>query len=348
MNSKLLATVACLTMITATAVQAQSVANIYKGKTLSLVTGGSTGGAHDAYARLLARHLGKHIPGNPNIIVQNKPGAGGVVAINWLANKAKNDGLTIGATYPGAVIEPLLEKGKKKTQYDPRKLPWIGNIDSLQTICFSWHTSPVKTLAQAKQQQVIVGASSPQSGSGILPKVMNQLIGTKFKVVYGYRSSRMRLALESGEISAICGYAYSTIMASTPDWITKKKINILAQDGMKNIPALKNIPRLSEFAGNAADKKVFRMLVLRSSMGRPFIAPPGTPKPVVAALRDAFAKTMKDPGYLKDAKLAKQSVNFMDHKGMMALINEAYAMPKDIIKKVSQLTHPPRKKKKKK
>jgi tripartite-type tricarboxylate transporter receptor subunit TctC len=322
----------------ATAAHAQGVADFYGKNKLTIIVGSGVGGAHDAYARLLARHFGNFIPGHPSIIVQNMVGAGGVVAANHIANVAPRDGSVIAALFPGNIVEPLLQK-TKGANYDPRQMTWIGNIDSLQLVCFTWHTSPVKTIEQAREREVVMGGQSAGSGTGVLPFLMNKMLGTKFKIVTGYSSGPLRLALERGEIQGICGLAYSTVLASSPNWILEHKLNFLAQTGLKPSPALPDTPLVSKLASNAEDSAIFRLLDIRDALGRPYVAPPGIPAERAAALREAFAKTMRDPAYLEDAKKAHQEVDFADYKQMQAIIAEAYAMPKEIIRAVSDLTH---------
>ena len=302
------------------------------------MVGGDPGGAHDAYARLLQRHIARHIPGNPVVIVQNMTGAGGVVAANWIANVAPRDGSAIAALFPGNVVEPLLQK-KPGANYDPRNLTWIGNIASLQLACFTWFDNPVRTVDQAKQTEVVMGGQNAGSGSGVLPFLMNQMLGTKFKIITGYQTGDLRLALERGEIQGICGLAYSTVLVSTPRWILEKKLNFIAQTGLKRSRDLPDTPIVSELAKNPEDAAVFRLLDIRDALGRPYVGPPGLPADRTAALRKAFAETMSDPAYLAEAKQSYQDIDFADHSDMETIIAEAYKMPKPVIDRVSDLTH---------
>ena len=326
---------------TLSSAQAQTVEEFYRRSGLTIIVGTDAGGAHDAYARVLARHIGRHIPGNPNVIVQNMGGAGGVVAANHLSNVAAKDGTIIGAIFPGSVIEPLLQEGNQ-AKYDPRQINWIGNIASLQLTCVTWHTSPVKTVDQARAREVVMGGESPAAGTGILPNVMNQLLGTKFKLITGYATSALRLALERGEVEGICGFAYATIVATAPAWIDGKRLNFLAQSGLERAPDLPDVPLIRDFAGNAEDAAVFRLLDIRSALGRPYLAPPGVPADRLSALREAFARTMKDPDYLAETAKAKQDVDFLEAKGMLAVVQEAYAMSPQVVERVKGLIRPPK------
>jgi tripartite-type tricarboxylate transporter receptor subunit TctC len=337
---KTLTLVAVVAALLAGSAEAQSVAEFYKGKTLNLIVGGDVGGAHDLYARVFAKHYGRHLPGSPVIVVQNMQGASGVVAANHMANVAPKDGSVIAAIYPANVVQPLFESGDQ-IKYDPRKLGWIGNIDSLALTCFTGPKSPVKTVEQAKAREVVVGSNSPLSSSSFLPAVMNKLIGTKFKVITGYTSGDMILNVDRGEIDGICGWAWSTIASSAPKWIEEKSVTFLAQSGVAKIPQIPDVPMVSDFATNPLDKQTFQLLDMRTALGRPYFAPPEVPADRLAALRDAFDKTMKDPAYLAETKQAKQDVNYIDYKGMEKLVADAYAMPEAVIKRVIELSKPP-------
>jgi tripartite-type tricarboxylate transporter receptor subunit TctC len=332
-----IAAVAVGAVIFAGVAQAQATDPFYAGNTVSIIVGSDAGGGHDLFARTLAKYFGRHIPGNPNIVVQNMAGANGLIAANHLANVAAKDGSVIGAISPGNILEPLLQSGQA-ARFDPRKMQWIGNIASIQLVCATWMTSAVKTVDDARQRQAVVGGGSSVSSSAILPTVMNELLGTKFKIVTGYRSGNVRIALERGEIDGICGWGYSTLLATAPDWIINHKLNFLAQSGLKRMKELPDTPLVSEFAQGEVDKAIFRLLTYRELLGRPYVAPPETPKHRVDILRKAFAEAMKDPDYLAEAKQAHQDVDFTDYRGMESVIADAYAMPQEIVRRVAALT----------
>jgi tripartite-type tricarboxylate transporter receptor subunit TctC len=315
----------------------QSAADFYKGRSVTILVGSGAGGGYDTYSRVLARYWGAHIPGHPTIVVQDMSGANGLIAANYVANVAAKDGSVIGAISPGNIVEPLLQTGQA-ARFDPRKLNWIGNIASIQLACATWVSSPVKTVADAKERTAIVAAGSPVSSSAILPKVMNELLGTKFKVITGYQPGDVKVAVERGEVDGICGWAYATLQASDPDWLINHKLNFLAQSGLKRMPQLPDVPLVSELAAGANDQAIFRLLTYRELLGRPYFAPPGVPSDRVETLRKAFADTMRDPAYLAAAKAANQDVDFTDPDGMQRVIADAYAMPADVVKRVSQLT----------
>jgi tripartite-type tricarboxylate transporter receptor subunit TctC len=331
---------ASIAVLAATSVHAQSANNFYKDNKLTLIIAGDVGGGFDVYSRLLVRHLAGHIPGNPNIIVQNMPGASGVIGANHLANVAPKDGTVIAAIYPGNVMDPIMTPDPKKFQYDPRKLSWIGNISSLQQTCFTWNTSPIKTVADARTREVPVGANGPTSSSSIFANVMNALLGTRFKVITGYSNGDLKLGVERGELEGICGWGYDTLMASSAQWVKDKKLNFLAQSGLDKVPELPDVPMADDLTDDKVSKAIFRTLSLRTALGRPYVAPAGVPEERLAVLRQAFADTMHDPVYLAEAEKANQAVNFVDFKGMMVAIDDAYGMPPEVIDKVSELSSP--------
>lgn len=322
--------------------RAQTSESFYAVNPLTIVVGSDAGGGHDLFARTLAKYIGRHLVGRPAIVVHNMPGADGLVAANYIANVAPKDGSVIAALSPGNLIEPLLQPDQA-AKFDPRSMNWIGNIASIQLVCSTWISNPVKSVEDARKTQVVVGGGSSVSSSAVLPNVMNQLLGTKFKIITGYQAGNVRLALERGEIGGICGWGYSTLQATAPEWLTSGKLNFLAQSGLKRMAQLPGVPLISEFASSAEDQAIFRLLAYREVLGRPYAAPPGTPPERVAALRAAFAETMSDPEYLRDAALAHQDVDFTDHAGMEAVIADAYAMKPSVVRRVMELTRAPTK-----
>jgi tripartite-type tricarboxylate transporter receptor subunit TctC len=338
-NARLAAFVAAAAVaIPAAGSQAQSAKDFYKDNKLTMIIAGDVGGGFDVYTRLLVRYYANHIPGNPNIVVQNMPGASGVVGANHIANVAPKDGTVIASIYPGNVMDPILAPDAKKFQYDPRQLSWIGNISSLNQTCFTWYTSPIKTIDDARKREVPMGSNGPTSSSSIFANVMNTLLGTKFKVITGYSTGGMKLGVERGEIEGICGWGYDTLMASSPQWVTEKKLNFLAQSGLEKIPEMPDVPMVSEFTGDAVSKNIFKTLDLRTALGRPYVAPGGVPPERLAILRQAFDETMKDPAYKAEMEKAGLAMSPIDNVGMLKAINEAYGIPKDVLQRVAELT----------
>jgi tripartite-type tricarboxylate transporter receptor subunit TctC len=315
---------------------AQSIEEFYKANPITVFVASDVGGAYDVYTRTVARYWSMHIPGQPNLIVKFMPGAGGLIAVNHLANVAPRDGSAIGAIRAANPVEPILNPGKQ-VQFDPRELNWIGNVSSQHGTCFTWHTSAVKSLEQVKTRELAVAATSLVANVGTLPKILNSLIGTRFKVVAGYTTSGMRLALERGEVEGICGLSFATLMAAQGDWIRTNKLNFLAQTGLEKNPALPDVPLVSEYAKDAADRLIFHLLDYREVLGRPYVAPPGVPSARLSALRLAFDETMQDPAFLAEATKLGMTVEPTDYKGMEKIIADAYAIPKEIVTKTFEL-----------
>jgi len=308
---------------------AQSVADFYKRTPITLNVASGAGGGFDAYARVLAVHYGDHIPGHPSIIVKNMPGATGLVAMNYLYNSAPRDGSTLVASFNTVVLSPLY--GDPNAKFDSRQMGWIGNIGKQTGTCLTWYTAPVKTIEEARTQEVLMGATGEGSTPTTYPKLLNAMIGTKFKVITGYTTPGMRLAVENGEVQGICGVAWETHMASVPNWILDKKVNFLLQLGLSESPHLPGVPMAIDLIKDPKDRQVFELLGIPQEFGRPIVAPPGVPADRLAALQTAFEETMKDPAYLADAERAKQPIDPLSAKEIEALIARAYAAPADIV-----------------
>jgi tripartite-type tricarboxylate transporter receptor subunit TctC len=315
------------------AASAQSAADFYKRTEVSLYVGSGSGGGFDAYARTLARHYGRHIPGNPNIVVKNMPGASGLKAMNYLYSVAPRDGSALLASFNTVVLDPLY--GKKGANFDPRELSWIGSIGKQTGTCITWHTVPVKTIEDAQKREVLVGATGADATPNIFPRLLNSMIGTKFKIIEGYSTSELRLAVERGEIEGICGIAWETHMASTPNWIIDHKVNFLLQLGLEKSAHLPGVPLAIDMIKNPDDRTVWELLVIPEEFGRPFVAPPKVPAAEIAALRTAFTETLKDPAYVADAKKTKQFIDPLSAEQIETLVKRAYAAPKEIVKRAS-------------
>ena len=310
-------------------------AQVYAGKQIRMVIASGAGGGYDAYGRMLARHMGKYIPGNPTFINQNMPGAAGVTATNWLYTVAPKDGTAILATYNALMAEPLY--GNPAARFDPLKLESIGSISKQQNICATWHTSPIKTIEQTKTREVTVASTGATGNSATLPKILNTVLGTKFKLILGYSTTEQRLAVERGEVDGICGLSYSTLKASNPDWIVNKRINVLLQTGAKAQAGLEKVPLLMDLVANPEDKKVIELLSFPEEIGRPFVMPPGTPKEMVSIIRRAFDATLKDPALLAEAEKTMLEVDPVTGEDMERLLIRAYATPKALVQRAIEL-----------
>jgi tripartite-type tricarboxylate transporter receptor subunit TctC len=308
---------------------------LYAGKQIRMVIASGAGGGYDAYARILALHLSRHIPGNPSIIDQNMPSAAGMQATNWAYSAAPKDGSVILATYNSLLAEPLY--ANPAARYDPLKFEAVGSISRQQNICATWHTSPIKTLDQAKTREVIVTATGAASDSAIMPKILNTVLGTRFKVVMGYSTTEQRLAVERGEAEGVCGLSWSTLKASNPDWVRRDRINVLVQTGKTPQPDLRDVPVLIDLVASPEDKRVIELLSFPQELGRPFLMPPDTPKVLVSTIRRAFDETLRDPLFLADAEKALLEVNPVTGEAMEQALKQAYATPKELIQRAGEL-----------
>jgi tripartite-type tricarboxylate transporter receptor subunit TctC len=286
--------------------QADPVADFYHGKTLSLIIGTSSGNDYDFRGRLLARHMARHIPGEPTIVPQNMPGAGGIKAANYLASIAPHDGTTLHMIMSNMMSSEAI--GAQGAQFDTRKFFWVGNTSSTPNVTVSWYKSGVTSIEQVKTRQLIVGAPGGTVGV-IYATAMNGLLGTKFKIVTGYPGgNEVNLALERGEIDGRASNSWASWKTTHPDWVKDQKIIVLVQVGLKRAPDLPDVPLLSELAGNDMDRQVLTFLSADTAIARALVTTPDTPPERVAALRRAFDETMRDPAFLAEADQATLDV----------------------------------------
>jgi tripartite-type tricarboxylate transporter receptor subunit TctC len=321
---------ALLTVLLASAVAAQTAPPIYAGKQIRMVISSGAGGGIDLYARVLAAHIVDHISGHPMVVDENMPGAIGMVATNWTFNSAPRDGTVILAGSNALLAAPLF--GDATAKYDAHKFASIGSIGTMHNVCATWYKSPIKTLDQAKSQTVTVAAAGEGSHSATLPLILNDMLGTKFKIVFGYSTGEMRLALERGEADGICGLAWSTLKASNPEWIQDHRLNVLVQTGDDVQPELPNIPLLKNLISKPQDKEILSLVDFPQKIGRPFLMPPGTPQANVDVIRAAFDETMRDPAFLADSVKAGLEVDPVSGKEMGQILQNAYGSPPALIK----------------
>src|SRR5260370_29476811 len=272
---------------------AQSPADFYKGKTIDLYIGYSAGGGYDVYARALARYMTRFIPGNPALVPKNMPGAGSLVLANWLYNVAAKDGTAFGIIRRGTGFDPLL--GSTKAQFDAAKFNWIGSMNDEVSVCVAWHTTGITKLEQVKQNELTVGGTGPAADTDQFPKVLNDTIGTKFKIVTGYPGGNdVDLAMERGEVMGRCGWSWSSVIETDQKWIYENKISVLVQLSLRKHPDLPSVPLVMDFARSNEEKQIFKLVFARQPMGRPFLAPPEILSDRTATLRKAFMDTMQD------------------------------------------------------
>lgn len=310
--------------------------DFYRGKQITILVGFSAGGTYDATARLFARHLGQHLAGNPTVIVQNMPGAGSMVATMNLFHTAPKDGTTLGVIGGGTVIEPLL--GNPQAKYDARQFAWIGGRSRDDFLCVVWHTVPVNSIADATTRQVVVGATGPGSRTQTYPQALNDLAGTKFKIVSGYPGgNEITLALQKGEVEGYCGWAVGSIRQRAPQWLTDGTLKVLVQFTAGK-PDLPNAPVATDLAKTKEGREAIQILSADSVLAWPLMAPPGLPADRVRELRTAFDAMMADPALLADAKKANLDVDRVSGAEMQALIDRLYAAPApvlDLVRKIN-------------
>lgn len=310
-------------LVGAAAGRAEGVADFYAGKQLNLYIGYSPGGGYDTYARLLARHIGKHIPGNPTVVPQNMPGAGSLTLANYLYNIAPKDGTAFGTFGRGLAMDKLL--GGTGIRFDSRHFSWLGSLNNEVSICVSWHTSPIKRVEDMRTHEFIVGGTGSGSDTAIFPLVLRNLLGLDIKLISGYPGGTdVLLAMERGEVDGRCGWSWSTVMATRPDWVEEHKINILLQLALDKHPDLPNVPLVTDLARTDDERQAMELIFARQVMGRPYTAPPGVPAERLEALRRAFDATTRDPEFLADAAKLDLEVNPVTGEQVAALITRIY------------------------
>jgi tripartite-type tricarboxylate transporter receptor subunit TctC len=311
---------------------AQAPEQFYAGKTIDLVIGYPPAGSNDTYARLLARHLGRHVPGNPNVVPKNMPGAGSFQALGNIYNVAPKDGSVIGI---GAPTAPLDEKlGTQGVRFKTAEFNWIGRIDSLINIVFMWKTSPVKTVADAQRIESTLSGTGAGSTVSVYPTVMNNVLKTKFKLIMGYRgSNEAQLAVERGEVEGH-STSWTAVKVAHPDWLPSKSITILVQFGLNRHPELPDVPTVVELARNDEERAILRAVMNATEVGTAFFTTPGVPADRVAALRRAFDATMKDPEFLDEARRTKLTVNPITGEELQKLVVEVSNLSPDLLDKV--------------
>ncbi|MDB5571226.1 MAG: hypothetical protein JWN93_2409 [Hyphomicrobiales bacterium] len=313
--------------------QADSAADFYRGKEIKLIIGQPVGGGYDTYARMFARHLGRLMAGTPSVIVQNMPGAGGIVMTNSLVAQQPRDGTVIGAAAGSVSTAPLF--GAPGARYDARELGWIGSLNSEVGLVVSWKDSPVKKAEDLYARELIVGGSAATDGNVIFPRAMNDILGTKFKVIPGYGgTANVSLAIERGEIQGTGSWHYSSLMAAKPQWLEDGSLNVLIQLALKPHPKVKNAPTVIELAKNDEQRATLELVFAQQDMGRPVYAPPGIPMDRLEALRAAFDAFVRDPAVLREASDIKIEINNpMPGADMAKLVERLYAMPPEAIKR---------------
>jgi tripartite-type tricarboxylate transporter receptor subunit TctC len=310
----------------------EDVAAFFKGKTLRLIVGIGVGSGYDINARLLARHMVNHIPGQPTIVVQNQPGAGSLTMTNALYNTGPFDGTVMGASFNGMPTTPLLQPGGAR--FDPVKINWLGSTNRETQAMYVWNSAPAQVLDDARTTQIVMGGQAPGSTQYDYPMLANSVFGYKFKVVTGYESTpKIHLAMESGEVHGTIAN-WSTLKAINPGWIADKKIRILAQWTLTKNPELPDVPMFLDQAKTDPERAALKLMLARLEYGRPFFLPPNVPPARVDALRRAFDATMKDPAYLAEADKLKIEVEPLTGEQVAALVEQVSRTPADTVARV--------------
>ena len=317
--------------------RAQSPAEFYKGKTVEFYIGYSVGGGYDLYARTIARHIGKHIPGNPTVVPKNMEGAGSLRLANWLFRVGAKDGSVIGTIGRGTGFDPIL--GQQGAQFDGTKFTWLGSANNEVSVCVSWNaTSGIAKFEDLLNKEMTVGGTSSSADTDQFPRIMNGVLGTKMRIVSGYPGGNdVVLAMERGEVKGRCGWSWSSVMSTHRVWLDEKKMTVLAQLALQKHPDLPDVPLIIDLAKTDEQKQILKLIFARQVMGRPYLAPPGIPADRAAALRQAFMDTMTDKDFLADAEKAQLEITPVDGATIQKLVAEVYQTPPEVAKKAAEL-----------
>ena len=309
---------------------ADSVADFFRGKVVTLYVGYSVGGGYDLYARTLSRHMGRNIPGNPQFVVKNRPGAGSLVLANEIYNTHPKDGTAFGTVGRGIVMEPMF--GNKKARFDATKFTWLGSMNNEVSLCASWHTTDIKTVDDMFTKTFIVGGTGRGADTDAFPLVFNNVLGARMKLVTGYPGGNdINFAMERGEVHGRCAWSWSSVKTTRAKWLRDKKIHLLIQMSTAKHPELPNVPFVMDYAKTDRERKILSIIYARQVWGRPFIAPPGLPADRAAALQKAFMDTMADPVFLAEARKIKLDLAPVSGPEVLKLVADLAATPRELM-----------------
>jgi tripartite-type tricarboxylate transporter receptor subunit TctC len=326
-----IAAVAIAGCLTGAANAAESVADFYRGKQISLILSTGPGGGYELYARPLAQYMSRHIPGHPNIVVQNMEGGGGLRALNYLYNIAAKDGSVIGMVHDTVAFAPLY--GIAQAKFDATKVDWLGSLNAEGAVCIGWHTAAVKTLDDLLKKPFLAGSTGPGSDMSMYANALNHLAGAKIKIISGYKGANdIYLAMEKGEVDGRCGTAISGLRGNRPQWFAQKLVNFIVQTAVDPIddPALKDTPLIIDRAKDPDQRAAWKFLFAAQKMARPVLAPPGIPADRLAALRQAVAETARDPDFLAEMAASKSAVHYLSGEAVLEHIKDIYATPERV------------------
>jgi len=325
-------------LFSSTADAQDTVEAFYKGRQVNLFIGSTVGGGYDAYARLLARYLPNAIPGKPTIVPQNMPGAASNKLAYFINTVAPKDGTAIGAIFPGAILDPLIGN-KVQANHDPSKLLYLGSANDDVFLCLARKDADAKTFVDLFTHELTVGASDEGGSTRDFPAVLNNLLGTKIRIVSGYAGMKeITLAIERGEVQGVCGLSWSSISTQHPEWFTSGKVNILAQEHVSGHPEVNRmgVPLTVQFAKSAEDRRVMELIYSQEMFGRPYVMPPDTPPERVAMLRQAFIEVLRSPDLQAEAKHRRLDVVPMSGETLQALVAKIYATPAGLVERAKR------------
>ena len=324
-----------LAIFTTPAAAQSAVEAFYKGRTVEMTIGTVPGGGYDLYGRLVARYLGKHIPGNPTVIVKNMPGAGHLRMTNWLYNVAPKDGTVIATAPQALAIEQAL--GSEGIQYDAAKFSWIGRVAPVVEVTFTWHTSPTRTLEDARKRGTVMGGSGPTSPTVFYLKALNALAGTKFKIIQGFPGGgETELAMQRGEVEGNTK-AWAAMKVDNAEWLREKKVNLLLQYALERSPDLPDVPLMAELGRSEGDRRALKLFAMGNAMGRSIMGAPGVPPERTAALQKALSDTMADPELVAFATERHIDIGPpLDAAGLAKLVEETLAVTPDVVAQVKK------------
>ena len=323
-----------LALLLSASAWAQAPTEFYKGRTVELYIGYSVGGGYDIYARLLARHMARHMPGNPVIAPKNMPGAGSLTLANWLYAAAPRDGSVLGTIGRGIAFDPLL--GTQGTKFTATEFGWLGSANDEVSVCAAWGKSGITKFEDLYARPVFIGGTGAGADTDLFPKAMNSILGTKMKLVTGYPGGNdITLAMQRGEVEARCGWSWSSIKSGHAQWVKDGTIKLLVQLSLGKHPDLPDVPLIMDLVKTPEQRAILRLVFARQVMGRPFLAPPGLPPERLALLRRAFMETMKDPAFLAEAEKIQLEITPVDGEAVQKLVAEIYATPPDIVRKAA-------------
>ena len=336
---------AAVVLIMPAMAQAQSVADFYRGKSIELLIGGAVGGGYDLAGRTVANHIGRHIPGNPGIVVRNMPGATSLIMTNHLYNVARRDGTVIGMPTSNIPLEQrlkLISADGTNARFEIERFGWIGTPVQEPQITWVWHTAPAQNVDDLRKNAVRMGATTSSADNYLLPTILNQLLGTRMQVVTGYiGQNEIFLATERGEVQGN-NTGLSNITVNKADWLRDAKVRILVQYGTERLPGLPNVPTAIELAAAEADRALLRFYAVKFSMARPLMAPPEVPAERLAALRAAFDATMTDPQFLEETQRIGLDLSPLGGDGITKLIQQVQATPQDVVDRLRELLARPK------